>query len=150
MKMKKNAIILLVLSFVTFQMNGQKTTNPEKIIGVWLSEKKDNKIEIYKQGTKYYGKLIWSVDMFESDGITSKKDTKNQDPALRKLDLKNLVILKNFSFDNGLWENGEIYDIRVGKMYKCTIKSGSNDKLLIRGYLCISLLGQTVEYIRVK
>src|SRR5580692_8735502 len=60
------------------------------ILGTWLTDTKDSKIEIYKSGEHYFGKLIWADEMFEADGKTSKKDTRNPDSNLQSRALQNL------------------------------------------------------------
>jgi len=114
-----------------------------------MSQEKDGKIEIYKSGNKYFGKLIWGKTMYESDGSTSKKDVKNKDEKLRGRNLKDLLMLKNFIYNDEVWEGGEIYDPYSGKTYSCTMKI-SDGKLNIRGYIGISLLGRTAIWERIK
>jgi uncharacterized protein (DUF2147 family) len=50
----------------------------------------------------------------------------------------------------GTWENGEIYDPKSGKTYSCVMKLESADKLSIRGYMGISLIGRSEVWTRVK
>jgi uncharacterized protein (DUF2147 family) len=128
---------------------GQNTHKADDIIGVWLSEKKDGKIEIYKSGNKYFGKLIWGNAMFESDGVTSKKDVNNKDQKLKTRNLKDLIILTGFIFNDDVWDNGQIYDPQVGKLYSCTMKL-KNSILKIHGYVGISLFGRTSEWTRIQ
>ncbi|WP_231129646.1 DUF2147 domain-containing protein [Flavobacterium sufflavum] len=107
-----------------------------------MSEEKDVKIEIYKSGDKYFRKLIWGKTMYEADGKTSKKDVKNKNEKLRSRNLKDLIMLKDFEYNDGVWDGGEIYDTYSGKTYSCTMKL-EKGKLNIRGYIGISLLGRT-------
>lgn len=139
----------LILLFSTSFLSGQNTNQADKITGIWLSEKKDGKIEIYKSGNKYFGKLIWGNTMFEKDGVTSKKDVNNTDAKLKTRNLKDLIILTGFVFDDGVWNGGKIYDPQVGKIYSCTMKL-KNNILNIRGYVGIALFGRTSEWTRIK
>ena len=147
--MKKILFGLIVLLFSTLFVSAQNTNKADDIIGVWLSEKKNGKVEIYKTGSKYYGKLIWSKTMFEVDGTTSKKDVKNSDASLRTRKLKDLIILKDFVFEDNVWTDGKIYDPEAGKVYSCTMKLKGNI-LNIRGYVGISLFGRSSEWTRIK
>ena len=72
--------------------------------------------------------------MYEADGVTSKKDDKNKDKNLRSRKLKDLIILTDFVYRDGVWDDGEIYDAYSGKTYSCTMKL-TNDKLTLRGIL---------------
>ena len=147
--MKKIILIAFTMICSSTFLLGQKTTNANGILGIWLSEKKDGKVEIYKQGDKYFGKLIWGKTMFETDGLTSKKDVNNTDLKLKTRNLKDLIILTDFIFNDGVWSEGKIYDPEVGKTYSCTMKLKSN-VLNIRGYIGISLFGRSSEWTRVK
>lgn len=121
----------------------------DQVLGQWLSEDKDGKIEVYKTGDKYFGKLIWASKMYEADGKTSRKDEKNNDPALRSRNLKDLVLLSNFIYDDGVYTDGKIYDPKSGKTYSCKMTM-SGEKLNIRGYVGLSILGRTTVWTRVK
>ena len=50
-------------------------TTPDVILGEWISEAKDGKITIYKQGERYFGKITWGK-------TPNKKDSNNPDPKL--------------------------------------------------------------------
>ena len=146
--MHKLTLFILLLTSV---LNHSYTQNKiaDNILGVWLSETKEGKIEVYRVGGKYYGKLIWSKNMFATDGKTSNKDLNNEDKKLRNRDLKNLVILNNLVFDEDEYTGGTIYDPKNGSTYKCYMTL-AGDKLNIRGYIGISLIGRTSVWTRVK
>jgi len=115
-----------------------------------LTQNKEAKIEIYKSTTNhYFGKIVWGNKLYESDGKTLVKDVKNEVENLRKRTIKELVILSNFTFSDGTWSRGTIYDPNNGKTYSCTIKL-KDDKLEIRGYIGISLFGRTEIWTRTK
>jgi len=137
--------ILFIFSITTFAQVG----DGDKILGEWLNEEKDGKIEIYKTGNSYFGKIIWGNNIFEDDSKTSKKDVKNPDDKLQGRSLLNMVILSDFQFSDGIWDNGKIYDPKSGKTYNCTIKL-KDDKLEIRGYVGISLLGHSTYWGRLE
>ena len=139
------SIILFIFSITTFAQVG----DADKILGEWLNEEKDGKIEIYKTGNSYFGKIIWGNNIFEDDSKTSKKDVKNPDDKLQSRTLLNMVILSDFQFNDGVWDNGKIYDPKSGKTYNCTIKL-KDDKLEIRGYVGISLLGHSTYWGRLE
>ncbi|WP_440134950.1 DUF2147 domain-containing protein [Chitinophaga sancti] len=143
--MKRIAFLLITLLFSTQVLLAQ-----DKILGNWLSEEKDGRIEIYKTGDKYSGKLIWGKDLVEADGKTPRKDrtdTKNNDPKLRSRPLLGLVLLTNFTYKDGEWSGGKIYDPKSGKTYSCTMKL-KGEKLEIRGYVGISMFGRTTVWTR--
>lgn len=122
---------------------------PGAVTGTWLNEEKDAKVEIYKTGDTYSGKLIWGKLMFEPDGITSKTDFKNKDADLRKRPLHNLVLLSGFSFKDGEWTGGVVYDPNNGKTYSSVLRLKDND-LHLRGYIGTPLFGRTTVWTRTR
>ena len=143
--MRRVAFILVVILFSTGTIYAQNAA-ADKILGNWLNAEKDGRIEIYKTGNKYYGKLIWGKNIFEKDG-SSRTDLKNPDPTLRTRTLVNLVLLTNFDYDDGEWNGGKIYDPKSGKTYICIMKLKGRT-LQIKGYIGITLLGRTTEWTR--
>jgi len=121
----------------------------DRIIGVWLSQDKDGKIEIYKTASyTYCGKMVWTKrGFYEADGKTLRTDIHHPNPAQRTRPLKNLVLLSDFVYRDGHWEDGTIYDPRSGKTYKCHMKLEEGN-LHIRGYIGISLIGKTTRWTR--
>jgi len=142
--MKRIAFMLMILLFTTGKMFAQ---NADKVLGVWLNAEKDAKVEIYKTGDKYFGKIVWGKNIYEPDGKTARTDLKNPDPKLRSRSLVNLVILTNFTYDDGDWEGGKIYDPKSGKTYSCIMRF-KGDNLEIKGYVGITLLGRTTTWTR--
>jgi len=121
----------------------------DDIVGTWLNEEATAKVEIYKENGKYFGKLVWLK--VTTDKVTGKPrtDIENPDEKLRSVPLIGLVNIKNFSF-NGTdeWSGGTIYDSHNGKTYKCYIRFESANKMKLRGYVGISLLGRTTYWTR--
>jgi uncharacterized protein (DUF2147 family) len=143
--MKRLAFILIVLIISTSKIFAQ-TPAADRVLGNWLNAEKDARIEIYKTGSKYYGKIIWGKNIFNPDG-SSRTDLKNPNEKLKSRLLLNLVILTNFTYDDGEWNGGKIYDPKNGKTYSCFMKlDGSN--LKIKGYIGITLLGRTTIWTR--
>jgi uncharacterized protein (DUF2147 family) len=143
---------ILALLFFATMISGRlaaQTIEADHVLGIWQTSEKDGKIQIYKIDTKYYGKVIWGNRMFEKDGITSKKDVNNPNANLKSRNMKDLVILTDFVFDNHKWENGEIYDPNSGKTYSCVMELKGNN-LKITGYIGITLFGKSVVWSRLQ
>jgi uncharacterized protein (DUF2147 family) len=60
-----------------------------------------------------------------------------------------MVIMRNFHPDREDWVGGTVVDPENGKEYKGKIWAEGNDKLHLRGYIGISLLGRTEVWIRI-
>ena len=114
------------------------------IQGIWFNEEKTSKIQIYKQGDRYYGKIIWVKEVQPNQ---PKTDVNNPDEKLRAKPLMGLIILTNFKQSNDkVWEDGKIYDPRNGKTYSCKITKVSDQELAIRGYIGTPMLGRTSKF----
>ena len=77
-------------------------------------------------------------------------DKKNPSQNLRTKPLLGLEIVKNFSFEDNEWVDGKIYDPKTGKTYSGTMSLDGLNKLNMRGYIGISLIGRTEVWRRVK
>jgi len=146
MKILINISVILLMT-LTSSIKAQITES--SIIGVWESDAKDVRMQFFKSGNKYYGKLLWGNLVVEKDGITSKKDAKNPDPGLRSRNIIGIVSLTGLTWDGEEYTDGQIYDPPSGDTYTCKawIEDG---KLYLRGYLGVSLLGKTVSWHRIK
>lgn len=143
----KKITFLLLLMLLTLKLSAQ---NKDAIVGIWFTPKHDAKIEMYKKGDAYFGKLAWFKEQTDANG-KPKLDVKNPDASLRSRTLLNLEFLKNFVYKNdNSWENGEIYDAQSGKTYNSKISLSGNDMLNLRGYVGISLFGRTETWTRFK
>lgn len=124
----------LILSFVFFTGIAYSQAWSDAVIGTWLSEDGKGKVEIYKSGTTYSGKLSWLKEPIDPETGKPKLDNENPDDAEAQKPLLNKVILKNFSFYDGYWQDGEIYDPESGKTYDCKMWLEGENNLKIKGY----------------
>lgn len=104
-----------------------------QIVGKWLSEDKEGITEIYEQGGKFYGKIVWLKKATDDKGAPLK-DTENSNPKLRQRPLQELVVITNLSFINKEWINGSVYDPKCGKIYSCKVWFTNDNTLNLRGY----------------
>ncbi|MGF7080950.1 DUF2147 domain-containing protein [Mucilaginibacter sp. UYCu711] len=146
--------ILSLISLVQLLMatiSNLQTPETDRVIGIWQSERKDSKVEIYKSGGKYYGKLLagWGNKIYQADGKTLTKDEKNPDVNLRNHTLLNTTILSDLTYHDGEYTGGKLYDARSGKSYNCQMKV-KDGKLKIRGYWKFYALGMTTNWTRLN
>jgi uncharacterized protein (DUF2147 family) len=143
----KILFIAAPLLLACFGVNAQ--INPEeKIKGVWLTEKKDGKVEIYKTGRTWSGKLIWGNTALDENG-KPRRDVLNPDPKQRSKPILGLVIITGMEYEDGKWQGGRIYDSTSGKTYSITVTVKGNT-LALRGYVGIPLLGKTTIWTRIN
>jgi len=150
--MKKKAINLFLIIVMTAWSGISlvaQTHKPDDILGIWLNQEATGKIHIYKEKDKYFGKLVWLKEPNDSVTGLPRTDKENPDPKLKPVPLIGLVNLKNFVFDGKEeWEDGTIYDPKNGKTYSCYMKFETSNRLKIRGYIGISLLGRNTFWTR--
>lgn len=138
--MKKT--ILFILYMLLIQSTLFANNNADVILGEWISEPKDGKITIFKQGDRYFGKITWGK-------TPGKKDVNNPDARLKNREIVGSVILKDFVFTGSSWEKGTIYDPHSGKTYDCILKvKDNNHKLDIRGFVGMAMFGRTSTWSR--
>lgn len=123
-----------------------QAAQPDDILGTWQSE--TVKLEFFKAGAEYNARILWGNRIVESDGTTFKKDTHNPDPALRSRSLQGITMVTGLVYQNGEWAGGSMYDGSSGRVVngKAEITDG---KLKLRGYMGVSLMGQTIVLERV-
>ena len=126
-----------------------KNPAADKVLGKWVSKAQDSKTEIFKSGDTYYGTLLagWGTTLYEPDGITLKKDTKNHDAARRSQPLLHAVILSGLVYEDGRYKRGTYYDGRTGRTYSCTMQM-RGESLEMRIYWKLPLLGMTKKWTR--
>ena len=118
-----------------------KQLQADSVTGLYWSPGKNAKIEIYKKAGKYYGKSVWVA--------VAAKDIKNPDKTLQSREVRGIELLANFTFKDGSYTNGTIYDPGSGKTYDCKMRL-NGDNLTVRGYIGISLFGRTENFQRIK
>ncbi|MGO9611669.1 MAG: DUF2147 domain-containing protein [Dissulfurispiraceae bacterium] len=142
--------VLLAAAFVF-------ASGPDDILGLWNTEHQDARIEIYKCGTKYCGKIAWlkepTYEAGSKEGVPGSPilDRNNPDPELRKKPLIGVNILIDLAYArHNLWKNGKIYNSENGKIYSGRMTLLSPNQLNVRGFIGIPLLGGSTTWTRAK
>lgn len=143
--------ISLLFSFLfLFFLSASFAQSKDDILGKWISEHGSGKIEIYKDGDSYAGKLIWLKEPLNEEGKV-KTDIHNPSEELKTRPVMGLEIFKNITFKgDGEFTDGTVYDPKSGKTYNCKMTLKSKDKLEIRGFMGISLIGKSETWTRVE
>ncbi len=143
---KRSLLIILFL----IGISGAFAQNKDALIGKWLTTSGDAQILIYPAGSKFSGRIVWLKKPNDSTG-KPEIDSKNPDQNLAKRLIMGLEMLKGFTYsDGGVWENGTIYDPKTGRTYSCKISMVDRDKINVRGFVGISMLGRTETWLRVR
>lgn len=140
--------ISLLLLFTAISFSGFSQTS-DAILGQWVNSSGEAHIEIFKNGSQFFGKIVWLKEPKDEKG-NPKLDVKNPADNLKSRPILGLEMLKGFAYDNGKWVDGTIYDPKVGKTYSCNMSLKSNGDLNVRGYIGFSLIGRTDVWKRFK
>ena len=149
--------MILSLGILLLLASNAGAQNPEVILGKWWNEEKDAHIEIYPCEGKFCGKIIWLKDPNYPDndpkgmGGKPRVDRENPDLSQRERPILGMNIVWGFTpSGENLWEGGFIYNPRDGKTYKCKLTLETADKLKVRGFIGVSLIGKTNVWTRLK
>lgn len=102
-------------------------------------------VEIYETNGKLYGKITEILNPAKKNSKCDKCDGADKGKPI-----EGLVIIKGLTKDGNEWTDGDILDPTKGKLYSCTLKLEGKDKLKVRGYMGVSLLGRTQTWTRVQ
>lgn len=142
--MKKTILSILVFVLIIGNVVAQN-----EIVGTWYNTDKTGKVQIYKAGEKFFGKIIWLKEPLDEVTGKPKLDINNPSESNHKDAILGLVVLKNFVFmGDGVWEDGKIYDPENGKTYSCKMTLRDSEHLDVRGFIGFSLLGRTENWTR--
>ena len=151
--LKSNVFFLFLLFSVNFSVT-QAQSKADRICGLYYATSPDNgegsQVQIYKAKDRTYeGQIVWMEFPNHPNG-EPRKDVKNPDPSKRSQANVGLIIMKGFTYNEAKdeWENGTVYNPASGKTYRSYMKLESGNKLKIRGFLGVSLLGKTITWTR--
>jgi sterol desaturase/sphingolipid hydroxylase (fatty acid hydroxylase superfamily)/uncharacterized protein (DUF2147 family) len=141
-KYKGKISTTLIVLFSLFVANATfaQASNPDFLLGNWISPEKDLIINCYKCNNKYFGKVVWF----------KKYEGKIEDNAngIQESTWLNTVVVKDLTYCNGKWINGTIHDLKSDKTYDAVIKPRTNNSIDIRGYIYFQLFGRTITFYR--
>jgi uncharacterized protein (DUF2147 family) len=140
MKLKMLFIVLLV----------SQLCQSQSILGKWTTiddetGKEKGIVEIFEHKGKVYGRII---EIFEQEKRHFKCEKCEGDDKNKPI--LGLVIIKGLSKKGDVYEGGKITDPKNGKSYHCKITLQGKDKLVVRGYIGIPLIGRSQTWIRLK
>ena len=115
------------------------TNGGDRILGVYKAVKDGavSKVRITKIGNNAYkAQVFWLEEETNPDG-SIRRDIKNPDPAKRNTPSNQIVLIESVSYDSeeGVWNNGNIYDPTSGKVYKTIVDFKDDKTLRVRGFL---------------
>ena len=137
-------LILSIVVFFIFQVSFSQT-----IFGKWKTfddetGMENGIVEIYEKAGKVYGRIIEILEKekkyFKCEMCEGEDKNK---PIL------GLVIIKGLKKKGDFYEGGKVTDPKNGKSYHCKMTLEGKDKLIVRGYIGISLFGRSQTWFRI-
>lgn len=117
--------------------------------GVWITvddhtHKPRGTVRIYEENDAWFGQIQSTFNPAEQNDRCHKcaGDRKDQ-PVI------GLVIMRGLKQHGAEYSGGEILDPETGSVYRCRFTiSSDGSKLMLRGYIGISMLGRTQTWLR--
>jgi len=140
----KPAILFIFIFFASISFA------QHSVIGKWKTiddetGKALSVVEIYESKGKVYGKVIEIFNPKNRNRVCENCSGEDKNKPIL-----GLTVIKGLSKEGNEYNSGKILDPKNGKLYQCYITLDSFDKLKVRGYIGISLLGRTQYWERVK
>ncbi len=120
-------------------------------LGRWYAEGGAAQVEIRPCDDQLCGRVVWLRSPWDESGC-ELRDRYNPDTTLRDRSVLGLEILSGLAKSpggDGVWRGGAIYDPASGRTYSCHAELDGPDRLELRGYFGIPLLGRTTHWFRV-
>jgi uncharacterized protein (DUF2147 family) len=147
--MKPRIASLLVAALGLLQFTAAHAgPDPNSPVGLWkvIDDKTGAAraiVRIYEQDAKLFGRLVSSF----TPGAETRVCTKCTDER-RNQPILGLVLIRNMKADGSEYDGGDILDPDSGSIYRCRMHVEGGTRLIVRGYLGISLLGRSQTWQR--
>ena len=100
-------------------------------------------VRIYEENGRLFGKIVSSFAAGAEHRVCKVcTDERKDQPIL------GLVIIRNMKASDGEYGGGDILDPETGSVYRCKMHVDDGSRLIVRGYIGISLLGRTQTWQR--
>ncbi len=138
---------MLVLA-VVLAPDASRAASP---LGLWYAEGGAAQVAIERCDDALCGRVVWLRSPFDERGC-DLRDRYNPDAGLRDRSLVGLELLRGVAPTpdaDGVLHGGVIYDPTSGRTYRCLLRLDGDDRLELRGYLGVPLIGRTTTWLRV-
>jgi uncharacterized protein (DUF2147 family) len=135
---------LSVIIFIALFFAGYAASPDDSILGMWQNIEGTACFDFYKAGGEYRARQF---GLLYPDPV----DTLNPVDSLKTRRLYGATVLTGLLYDakKNRWEKGLVYNCENGRTYSCLCTmTDSGKKLRLRGYLGISVLGITKNWVR--
>lgn len=118
----------------------------DSVIGTWHSPVKNGIISIQRCGASICGTLESGDDIKADPAV---KDVNNKDESKRSRPLKGIPMLSGFTWSDGAWSGGQVYNPNDGRTYSGKITPVDANSLKLRGCVFVPLC-KTDTWTRVR
>ena len=120
----------------------------EDIAGLWYDDSGRGAVELMPCGTQFCGRIAWLKQPTNQNG-GPLRDLNNPDQERRARPICGLPVIWGLRpQQDGTWDEGRIYDPKVGKSYDVAIERVSAKRLRITGYLGTKLFSRDLIWRR--
>lgn len=144
------ALLAVVAAGSTSSSDAAQEEATASPLGRWYAEGGAAEVEITECAAGLCGRVAHLRSSLDENGC-ALRDAYNPDPHERSRPVLGLEILAaaQRSAENTQEWSGTVYDPGSGRTYSCDIRVDGDDRLLLRGYVGVRLLGRTTTWIRV-
>lgn len=115
-------------------------------VGVWYDDTGKGAVQIFSCGPKLCGQIVWLKEPTNARG-EPLTDGYNPNPQLRNRPICGLQVLGDLSRQpDGTWDEGWVYDPKVGKSYDAAIELAGRNNLILTGYKGLRLLSKSFTW----
>ncbi len=139
---------LLLAGLLAVHWSTASAAETRSITGLWKNA--DATFDIFNDSGKIAARIISLREPKTPEG-KPKTDIHNPDATKHDRPLIGLVFMSGFvPAGTGKWDHGTIYDPKTGNTYSCNMELEDANRLKVRGYIAISLIGRTDIWTRVQ
>lgn len=121
---------------------------PAGPLGVWLDDTGRGAVEIKACGNNLCGHIYWLQEPLAANG-QPVTDGHNPDASKRSRPVCGLQVIGNVRpLPNGTWDEGWVYDPKVGKAYDVAMALDKKDRLNVTGYKGVKFLSKNFIWTR--
>lgn len=106
----------------------------DKVVGTYKAVRNGvtSKVKVFKYQDGYRAQVIW-VDNLKMEDGSNRLDFKNPDPAKRKVQADQIVLIDKVVYKDDKWADGKIYDPTSGKVFTVTLYFKDAKTLTVKG-----------------
>jgi uncharacterized protein (DUF2147 family) len=121
---------------------------PPSEVGLWIDDTGTGAVEISPCGRKLCGRIVWLQEPLDKNGKPLIDDL-NPTAGQRGKPVCGLQVLGNLERQSdGTWDNGWVYDPKVGESFDLAVELRGPSQLVITGYKGLKLFSKKFVWTR--